>query len=175
MNRQYDPLRELQKSRLRTIYICYLAVQLSITTTLIIYISCDPRNNYAKPNVLTIEYIISAVMFMDIIIRLLVNNKIVWKNFSLMMDFLILIGMGITFFAQLIYGSTEFEEEFEQFLIIQRYVLQVIRIGTILYKAKKNFESMYRGKNLFLQDIKINMDRIITRKKKEKVDVVEIV
>ena len=69
MNKQYDPLRELQKSRLRAMYMCYLAIQLSITTTLIIYISLDPINNYKKPNVIALEYIISAVMFMDIVIR----------------------------------------------------------------------------------------------------------
>ena len=75
----------------------------------------------------------------------------------------------------MIYGSNQFEEEFELFLIILRYILQVIRIGSILYKAKKSFETMYKGKNLFIQDIKVNLNRYIVRKKRDTEEIIEII
>ena len=57
-----------------------------------------------------------------------------------------------------------------------RYSLQICRMFSIVYRTKRNFDNMYKGSNLFLQDIKINMDKYMIKKKRDsETDLVEIV
>lgn len=57
-----------------------------------------------------------------------------------------------------------------------RYSLQICRMFSIVYRTKQNFDNMYKGSNLFLQDIKINMDKYMIKKKRDsETDLVEIV
>jgi hypothetical protein len=57
-----------------------------------------------------------------------------------------------------------------------RYSLQICRMFSIVYRTKRNFDNMYKGSNLFLQDIKINMDKYMIKKKRDsETDLVEII
>ncbi|KAL4451114.1 hypothetical protein ABPG74_021436 [Tetrahymena malaccensis] len=151
-------------------YMIFLSTQLVVSVCVLVYILQNPAENLKKPVVLIVEVILAVTILLDILLRLIKEQKAFFNDCWNLFDIisLVIISSLLVIFYQNEYHLSEIEiskgmendDIIGVALISLRYIIQIFRICASIRKQNQSRILNKQVKEINLQDFQVENTNI---------------